>query len=279
MWGVFGRINNVKRTGAFVRTATARKFSRAHILLASVAAITASLLINGSPILNDVSNRSLDGVEVDSAITPFETYFSSKQLPFLSSDHKLIASGVRSVTFMGFKVYGVGLYISAKDEPKLKSVIQELLKENPDHTVKTLLDDKKLSQDAVDKISQVVPYAVRITPIRNTDFQHMKDGLTKSILANPMAKEFRDAVAGGVEELRTVFQNFRGSFPKNKTLWVISDTKSTKLHNNVKDEQDMGQVGEQIISRVLLVSYLSNLQPLSKPLRENFVSYVTTLVD
>ncbi|RKP30349.1 hypothetical protein METBISCDRAFT_4171, partial [Metschnikowia bicuspidata] len=237
---------------------------------------SASLFLSGSLIVNDVSTRSLEGVDVDSAIDPFQMSFSSEELPFLKTDHKLIASGVRSVTFLRFKVYGVGIYISAKDEPKLVRIIQEFLKEHPVTSLKSLLADKQISQQVVDKISQQVPYAVRITPIRNTDFGHMKDGLTKSILANPMTQVHREEISKGVEQLRNVFQGFKGLVPKNKTMWVVSDTKSMTLYNTIKDIQKMGEIQEPLILRVLLVSYLSNLQPLSESLRQNFASYAST---
>lgn len=278
MWGLFSRIQNFKQCKVVTNNISRRSFFKSRIFPTTFAAVSASLVLSGAIIVNDASNKSLNGVDVDSAIDPFETSLTAKQLPFLKDDHKLIASGVRSVTFVGFKVYGVGIYIPTKDESKLKKIIADFLKTNPGETVQTILDDKLLSQEVVDKISQAVPYAVRITPIRNTDFGHMRDGLTKSILANPMAKNHRDEVATGVEDLRTVFQGYRGSVPKNKTLWVVSDTQTTSLHNTVNSIEDMGSIKEQIISRVLLVSYLSNLQPLSQPLRKSFVSYVTSLV-
>lgn len=277
MWGLFSRVQNLRQGLSITNRFSSGYSYKSRVFPATIAALSASLVFGGTVIVNDASARSLDGIDVDSAIDPFETSLTSKKLPFLKSDHKLIASGVRSVTFVGFKVYGVGIYIPTKDEPKLKKIVSEVLKANPDKTLQTLLDDKLLSKEVVDKISQSVPYAVRITPIRNTDFGHLRDGLTKSILANPMAKNHREEVASGVEELRTVFQGYRGSVPKNKTLWVVSDTQKTHLYNTVGNTEDMGLINEEMISRVLLVSYLSSLQPLSEPLRKNFVSYVTNL--
>lgn len=275
MWGLFSRVQNFKQGRPIVNAL----ISKSKIFPATFATLSASLVLSGALIVNDASAKSLHGIDVDSAIDPFETSLNSKNLPFLKNDHKLIASGVRSVTFVGFKVYGVGIYIPTRDEPKLKRIVSELLKANPEKSIQSLFDDKLLSQEVVDKISQSVQYAVRITPIRNTDFGHLRDGLTKSILANPMAKNYREEVAVGVEELRTVFQGYRGSVPKNKSLWLVSDTHSTHLYNTVGSAEDMGLIKENMISRVLLVSYLSSLQPLSEPLRKNFVSYVTNLLN
>lgn len=276
MWSQFNRYKQISKFGSIFGTFVGFQKSSSRIISASVVGVSATLFLSGAIIGNDSSTQSLNGVDVDSAIDPFKTRLSSKELPFLKTDHKLIASGVRSVTFVGFKVYGVGLYISAKHEKKLNNILKRILAENPDKTILSILNDKGLSQKAVDEISQEVPYAVKITPIRNTDFGHLKDGLTKSILANPMAKNHREEVALGVEELRNVFLGFRGSFPKNSDLWVVSDTKNIRMYHNIKGGEFMGTIVEPMIARVLLVSYLSSIQPLSEPLRKNFVGYASS---
>ncbi|OBA21485.1 hypothetical protein METBIDRAFT_41554 [Metschnikowia bicuspidata var. bicuspidata NRRL YB-4993] len=240
--------------------------------LATVSLI--SLFLGGSIIANDHSNRSLEGVAVDPSIEPFPNHIASSENTLFSSDYKLIASGVRSVTFMSFKVYGVGLYIPAKSEKTLVSVISEYLKAHPEQTAQSVLEDKTTSQELVAQICQNVPYAMKITPVRNTDYGHLRDGLTKSILANPMAKALKEEVSKGVEELRNVFLEFRGSVPKNDTLWVVSDTSETTIAHEGKSMKTMGSVMEPVIARVLLVLYLSSAKPLSEPLRKDFVRYI-----
>ncbi|GEQ69313.1 hypothetical protein JCM33374_g2984 [Metschnikowia sp. JCM 33374] len=248
---------------------------------ASLATLSSvSLLIGGSIIANDQSTNSLDGVSVDSSIDPFPTKISGAANHLFSTDYTLIASGVRSVTFLGFKVYGVGLYIPRKSESTVVSVVAEFLKTHPGQTPQSILDDKAVSQDLVAELSEKVPYAMKITPVRNTDFGHLRDGLTKSILANPMAKRMREEVSSGVEQLREVFQGFRGSVPKNDTLWVVSDTKSTTIAHETTAAntfKTLGVVTEPVIAKVLLVSYLSSVKPLSEPLRKNFVGYVENM--
>lgn len=195
----------------------------------------------------------------------------------MASPYKMVASGVRSVTFLGFKVYGVGLYIPEKSEATVISAVSSFLKQNPGLSVEALLEDKQLSQALVSELSGKVPYAMKITPVRNTDFGHLRDGLTKSILANPMAKQLKEEVGKGLEQLRAVFQGFRGSVPKNETLWVVSDTKQTAFfHEGKKSTKEMGAIDEPVILEVLLVLYLSSVRPLSEPLRKDFVRYVTS---
>lgn len=267
----------------FTRNYTKARFLRPSSLWAtrrsafrtSAASLTAATLLLSGPVFNDNSANSLAGVDVDSSIDPFPTTVTHAQNPFIASDHKLVASGVRSVTFLGFKVYGVGLYVASSDEHKIVATVQKYLNSVEGSTVDSLLNDKEVSQQVIDEISTQVPYAVRITPVRNTDFGHLRDGLTKSILASPMAKKTKEEVSNGVEQLRLVFSGFKGSVPKNHSLWVVSNTKDVSIsYEGKKLPSELGVITEPIIARVLLVLYLSNAKPLSEPLRKDFVSYV-----
>lgn len=271
MWKLFAPTASL--ASAF-RSARLSSSARAVAKTSAVSLAAASLFLSGS-LANDASAKSLAGVDVDSSIDPFPTTLAAKENSFIKSDHKLIATGVRSVTFISFKVYGVGLYVAAADEPKIAATVKEHLAKHPGKTVANLLDDKDISQQIVDDISNQVPYAVRITPVRNTDFGHLRDGLTKSILASPMAKTLRELVAEGVDQLRSVFSGHKGSVPQNHTLWVSSDTKNVTIsYEGKKKTLEMGVIHEPTIARVLLVLYLSNAKPLSESLRKSFVSFV-----
>lgn len=248
----------------------------ARVLRASLATFSlVSLFVGGSILANDNSTNSIEGVSVDTSIDVFPTKITGGENPLFSTDFRLIASGVRSVTFLGFKVYGVGLYIPETSEKTVVSVVADFLNKHPQHTPQTLLEDKSVSQELVAEISQKVPYAVKITPVRNTDFGHLRDGLTKSILAHPMAKTMREQIGVGIEQLRETFSGFRGSVPKNDTLWVVSNTRETTIAHEGKTFKTLGTVAEPAVAKVLLVLYLSSAKPLSEPLRKNFVAYVT----
>lgn len=256
----------------------ARKFTSPASFSRVTATIAAtSLFLGGSLILNDASNSSLAGVSVDSSIDAFPLELNNKDI--ISSKYELVASGVRSVTFVGFKVYGAGIYVQADDHKKLTTILDEYSKLNKGRTVEQLLNDKELSQEIIDDISQKISYAIKITPVRNTDYGHLRDGLTKSLLACPLTKTMREEVGNGVEQLRNIFQGFKGSVPKNDTLWLVAEKDTvTVLHEGTKAKkvEKMGTITEPTMKRVLLVLYLSCVKPLSKPLQENFVSHVST---
>lgn len=231
------------------------------------------ILAGGGLVLNDASPLK-EGISVDSGIDPFPTEITRKLTNAVDSDFKLIASGVRSVTFVSFKVYGVGLYVNTQEEKKIRAIVADFVAKSEGKTVTELLQDKDTSEQIVDKIAQNVPYALKITPVRNTDYGHLRDGLTKSILASPMGKKLREQVSEGVEELRGVFTGHKGSVPKNHTLWVVSDTRNTTISYEGKEFKTLGSISNDVISRVLLVLYLSSAKPLSESLRKDFVAYV-----
>ncbi|RCK64464.1 Altered inheritance of mitochondria protein 18, mitochondrial [Candida viswanathii] len=78
------------------------------------------------------------------------------------------------------------------------------------------------SAEAVGKLlDNDVEFMARISPVRNTDFNHLKDGLIKSILAHPKSKELKEDLAPGLEQLRKAFTR-KGSVPKNHLLcWNV----------------------------------------------------------
>lgn len=254
------------------------QFSRvtpARVWRPAVAGALATSLATGSFILNDAS-ASLPGVSVDNGIDPFPQTLGPDS-KVVSSLHKLVATGVRSVTFLGFKVYGVGLYVPAKDEGKIGSLVA---KHAGTGTAEDVLNDKEKSQEVLDDIAKNVSYTIRITPVRNTDFGHMRDGFVKTILSTPFAKTMKEEVGEGLEQLREVFKGVRGSVPKNHSMFVHSEDSKVTFYYRGKDNelQTLGTVTEPTISRVLLVLYLSSVKPISEPLRKDFVSYAKALV-
>lgn len=222
------------------------------------AAAVSTLALFGSVVAND----SRPGVVVDSAIDPFPLQIKA------SEPYKLVASGVRLVTFIGFKVYGVGVYMSTNVLDTIKKWVTQT-----GRSAEELLNDKSTSMDIVAEISRK-PYLIKITPVRNTDFGHLRDGFVKSILASPYAKHHKEEVAQGIAQLRAVFQGYKGSVPKNHSLLLECRNGELSFTYEGKTSEEMGKVTVGAICEVLLVLYLSSAKPLSEPLRKDFVNAV-----
>jgi hypothetical protein len=229
----------------------------------------------GAPIQNDAAvNESMDTVHVDSAIDPFP--ITLRKSEFLSRNYELLGAGVRSVTFVGFNVYGIGLYIADSDISKARGILLAY----PELDLH-LKDPEKSVEVIHDLLLNGVKLVARINPVRNTDFNHLKDGLVKSILAHPRSKENREAIDLGVQQLRSIFLQRKGSVPKNHILYLeIEDGgKLLVTYENTKNGKilKMGEVTEPLISNVLFLLYLSGKKPLSESLRTNCVSKLTAL--
>lgn len=250
--------------------------------LARPLARTAPLALAGVSlnfIANDTAKAGIDGVDVDSGIDPFPTQLSKSNCSVVNNVQKLIATGVRSVTFISFKVYAVGLYVPKNYESQIGKTVGLWLKETGKSPAE-LLEDKQTSQEMLAAMSEKLNYTIRITPVRNTDFGHLRDGFVKTILACPMTKTKREEVAVGVEQLRDAFKGFKGSVPKNHSLYLVSENSTITMHYEGKngDVKTLGKITEPSISQVLFVLYFSSVKPISEPLRKSFVSYVTATV-
>lgn len=235
-------------------------------------AIGASLVaLHYSNLRNDFGTQYAgeSSVAVDSAVDPFPTFLSS---PFLHAKYRLLGHGVRSVTFLGFKVYGIGLYIDQKSQPVVLRVIRAATAEKD---LQTIMKDPETSANVINQLlDEHINYTVRISPVRNTDFGHLRDGLVKSVLASSVAKANKETVGEGLEQLRAVFQGHKGSVPKNHVLWLeYHQDRLFVTYENTKSGEirPMGQVSNSMVGRVLLLQYLHGQKPLSAPLRDSCV--------
>lgn len=225
---------------------------------------------------------SINGqVCVDSSIDSFSTILEKRKQVNLHDDFELLGYGVRSVTFLSFKVYGIGVYISRTGKDKARKILLQRAKSSDD-LLKQLLDPDS-SRDIIEALEDAgVKFTARIVPVRNTDFNHLKDGLIKSILAHPESKQQRETISNGLEELREVFGGHRGSVPKNHALWLemLSNGELSVSYENTATRHVtiMGVVKEPLIGKILFLQYLSGKKPLTESLRKSCVDGFSGLV-
>ncbi|CUM66796.1 uncharacterized protein PRCAT00004478001 [Priceomyces carsonii] len=226
--------------------------------------------------LSSDSKKDIENtVSVDKSIDPFPTHLNNKGNSLSSSEFQLLGYGVRSVTFLNFKVYGIGLYIANDDINIAKNVLHRVQNVSSLSLKDSLLDPVESSLIIEQLIDEGVRFAVRISPVRNTDFNHLRDGLIKSILAHPKSKEVRESVSSGLDELRNAFSGRKGSVPKNHVLYLeCLPSKRLKVAYFNPDKDTgviMGTVNNPIVSKLLFLQYLSGKKPLSEPLRQSCV--------
>lgn len=243
-----------------------RAYKNANVLAKAVGGgvglLAMSQIVANQPYLNDLVNS----VVVDKGISPF---------PKLINNFTMLGSGVRSVTFVGFKVYGVGIYYNKSEESTLVRILRQSISsgsENGKDLLKQQLDNDEDSVKLLDQLITNHQYLIRISPVRNTDFNHLKDGFIKSILAHPLTSD-QEKVNQGLDELREVFKGHKGSVPKDHLLLLTVNKKGqlsfTYENTSTKQTIEMGTVNEPIIAKLLLIGYLGHKKPLSQPLRSD----------
>lgn len=127
--------------------------------------------------------------------------------------------------------------------------------------------------------------AFRITPVRDTDFHHLRDGFVRAIQARSQRdKAYSDEQFGeAVKDFKTMFN--RGSVPKKKELLLTRD-EAGKLFVMYSDEDGkkpkrdvIGTVSDERISRLLWLNYLAGKNVAAEGARQNIIEGVMEFVE
>lgn len=131
---------------------------------------------------------------------------------------RLVGLGVRTVSFLRVRVYVAALYI---DEHKLQS-----------HLAQSSSSDsqaRSLEQSIKELLDSGTSAVIRIVPVRNTDFNHLRDGFIRA-LQNRLKKAIKQSRLEQDSPLESQFQQAiqqikesfpRGSVPKGSPLDLV----------------------------------------------------------
>lgn len=187
----------------------------------------------------------------------------------------ILGVGVRTVSFLKFHVYALGIYVVHDQLAKLKTLKRQGV------TYDKLMDPTT-SIELMDRVLQSgYRFAVRITPVRNTDFNHLRDGFVRSIMNHPAYKELgaSDAFGEGLRQLKQAFGR-KLKVSKGDSVYMISQPDgSLKALYRPKNgpEEELGVVSDPDVTRVFFLQYLSGPSPNSPSARESVVKKLTTL--
>lgn len=170
--------------------------------------LTASHLSQGSPpvVIDPDTQQALPLY-----LTPAPT-----SLPSSGRKLKLVGLGVRTVSFLRVKVYVAGLYM---DESKLDAVLAS----------GGLKKDQSLEQLIKSLLDEGTAAVVRIVPVRNTDFNHLRDGFIRA-LQGRLKKAVKEGHVQSSsvnekcfeESIQQIKESFpRGSVPKGSALDMV----------------------------------------------------------
>lgn len=210
------------------------------------------------------------------------------------NEYTLVGLGVRTVTFIGIQVYMVGFYVATQDiatlqqylVKKINSGATTLIPAEKDALRKALKDatEGEATWDALLRESGCRS-VLRIIPVRDTDFHHLRDGFVRSIAARSQYnKAYGDEAFGAaMKDFKALFN--RGSVPKKQELLLCRDERGvlSVMFNSGrgKDPQRevMGTVEDERLSRLLWLNYLAGSKVASEPARDSIIEGVMEFVE
>ncbi|KAM6509313.1 Altered inheritance of mitochondria protein 18 mitochondrial [Fusarium solani] len=237
--------------------------------------------------------RTIDIEEVappQSAPGPIAAAVTDKK----GTEFTLVGLGTRTVTFIGIEVYVVGFYVATQDIEKLQHYLVKKI--NPLATtlipsekevLRKALEDATEGEETWNAILKDAGCrtAFRITPVRDTDFPHMRDGLVRAIQARTgRDSEYNDEAFGtAMKTFKQMFQ--RGQVLKKKELLLVRDASGTlTLTYNTGDfktpkKSVMGSLSDERLSRLLWLNYLAGKKVASEEARRNIINGVMEFVE
>lgn len=221
--------------------------------------------------------------------------------PIITDDagtsYTLVGLGTRSVSFLGIQVYVVGFYVATQDLERLQSYLVKkvnplattLIPSEKDILRKSLLHPVEGEETWVSLLQDAgLRSAFRIIPVKDTDFHHLRDGFVRAIAARSQ----KDNAAYGDEQFGEGLKSFkalfnRGSVPKKKELLLCRDRQGrlTVMYQGEgkdktkKNNEVMGVVEDERISRLLWLNYLAGSKVASEAARESIITGVMEFVE
>ncbi|KAH7152754.1 chalcone-flavanone isomerase-domain-containing protein [Dactylonectria macrodidyma] len=210
------------------------------------------------------------------------------------TEFTLVGLGTRTVTFLSIQVYVIGFYVATQDIAKLQNYLVKKI--NPLAT--TLIPSEKEAlrkalQDATESEEtwntafreSGCGTAFRITPVRDTDFPHLRDAMVRAITARSAHKdEYKDEAFGeAVKTFKRIFQ--RGLIPREKELLMVRDSagKLSIIYDGgdkyAPKKSVLGTVDDERLSRLLWLNYLGGKKVASEQARQNIIDGIMEFVE
>ncbi|CAI1738110.1 hypothetical protein SEUBUCD646_0O03640 [Saccharomyces eubayanus] len=264
--------------------------------LTASALIATSLCLYDETIQNDEKNEGSlphnESVQVDSSVSDFPLTITALNFP-VSTNFKLLGYGQRHVTFLRFKVYALGLYLAENDENLIANTFNEAYlhkyfldvddSKTPKQNLARFLkqDDSKSVMMIDDLLDSGMRMLAKITPVRNTDFKHLKEGLVKTISKHPDVVNNKETLENGLEELNKAFSR-NGSVRKNDDLIIellANGALQFSYQDNKNNESEiMGLVNNQLVGKFLFSQYLSGDKSPSPQAKKTAIDKLITLM-
>jgi hypothetical protein len=206
------------------------------------------------------------------------------------TEYTLVGLGTRSVSFLGINVYVLGFYVATQDIAELQQrlvrkispIASTLVASEKDELRAKLMDPVEGEQIWEELLRSGIPARsmVRVVPVRDTDFHHLRDGFVRAIQAHE-GKAKDEEFGEAMREFKRIFN--RGKVPKQKELLMLRDRagKLTLLYDEGKSggRELIGTVRDERISRALWMNYLGGKKVASEEAKTNIVNGIMEFVE
>lgn len=214
-------------------------------------------------------------------------------------EYTLVGLGIRTVSFLSIQVYVVGMYVRSQDISGLQSKLIHLV--NPEASTLVPSEKDALKQKLLDPVTSKEVWnellntpgmksAWRISPTRNTDFAHLRDGWKTGIdkrtaearqearKINPAAETQYDAEDFGLS-MRNFMTVFSGGKAAKGSVMILTRNQQGALdvyfeaepEKQGNDIQHLGTVSDERISRLIWLNYLGGQKVSSEAARQGVV--------
>jgi Chalcone isomerase like len=209
---------------------------------------------------NDIVVRSV----IDTPIPSTENFPSTIKVD--GNSFRLVAWGVRTVSFLRVQVYNVALYIPEREFEVLPTYAWSHVNLDPWSTLIRIYS---------------YPLILRIIPVRNTDYAHLRDGFVRSTMTRLRKFSDEDETKAYVEDSITKFKSL---FPKSKlkkgeVLSIMQDGPELKLFVGKEMEEELGSVKNDDLARGLMSAYLVGDNVVSPDLQKKLRTRVLQIAD
>ncbi|EJF66456.1 hypothetical protein DICSQDRAFT_130726 [Dichomitus squalens LYAD-421 SS1] len=173
----------------------------------------------------------------------------------------LMGVGVRTVSFLGIKVYSVGFYADLSN-PSLAAIPKDATPE-----------------EKIDYIVRNAACVLRIVPTRSTSYSHLRDGFMRAMQARQILCRQRGelspddelAIQSPLRQLKSMFPNT--PLAKHSPLDILATAPGNKPRTLIV--RDLGSVQSDWLAREFVLAYFEG-KGISPPLKESVIEYVQT---
>ncbi|KAH8100455.1 chalcone-flavanone isomerase-domain-containing protein [Cristinia sonorae] len=223
------------------------------VLWGSILAVAAALSLNETVHL-DASVSEKGDVTVDPATSIAFPNVLKVQSKSPLPDFTLVGLGVRTVSFLGIKVYSVAFYADLQN-PNLK-------------IPKSATPDEK-----IEHIVRNTTCALRIVPTRSTSYSHLRDGFMRALQARmvlsrqrgQLTQEEEAEAQSPLRKLKSMFPNT--ALPKHTPLELILLAPEPE-HPRTLIVRDLGALHNDWVAREFVMAYFEG-DGISPPLKKS----------